>query len=238
MKNWKKLLALLLAVVMLLSLTACGMDAGTDVTGKYLCIAIAEDGVNFTAPENDGQYEKGRLAAMYTLYAMEVAGERYDYDALVEMDVMDGSFLRIDYDAAKGYTGELSFEGEEPDTFTLEDELGMLNFASGDQMGFYEDAPGVIGITHADLGGTIFFALESVERSAAAADPLVDWWKATGTAGGSCTAARANTKIWRARTGTARRTLKSTLLHTPARWRCGTTSSIRIWAASAWSMCP
>ena len=255
MKNWKKLFALLLAALMLLSLTACGKDAGADVTGKYLCIAIAEDGVNFTAPENDEQYvelkkggkgeiytdlafeltwkldgenfsgtykifgidapitgtlrdgvleihdddvvmrylkegaeapewakdvaaapEKGRLAGMYTLYAMEVAGERYDYDALVEMDVMDGSFLRIDYDAAKGYTGELSFEGEEPDTFTLEDELGMLNFPSGEQMGFFEEAPGVIGITQAELGGTIFFALESVERSAAAADPLVDWW--------------------------------------------------------------
>ena len=255
MKNWKKLFALLLAVVMLLSLTACGKGTGADVTGKYLCIAIADDGVNFTAPENDAQYvelkkggkgeiytdlafaltwkldgenfsgaykifgidapitgtlkdgvleihdddvvmrylkdgaeapgwakdvaaapEKGRLAGMYTLYAMEVAGERYDYDALVEMDVMDGSFLRIDYDAVTGYTGELSFEGEEPDTFTLEDELGMLNFPSGEQMGFFEEAPGVIGITQAELGGTIFFALDSVERSAAAADPLVDWW--------------------------------------------------------------
>ena len=255
MKNWKKLFALLLAVVMLLSLTACGKDAGTDVTGKYLCIAIAEDGVNFAAPENDEQYvelkmggkgeiytdlafeltwklerenfsgsykifgidapitgtlkdgvleihdddvvmrylkegaeapdwvkdvvaapEKGRLAGMYTLYAMEVAGERYDYAALVEMDVMDSSFLRIDYDASTGYTGELSFEGEEPDTFTLEDELGMLNFPSGEQMGFFEEAPGVVGITQAELGGTIFFALDTVERSAAAADPLVDWW--------------------------------------------------------------
>ena len=255
MKNWKKLLALLLAAVMLLSLTACGKGKSDDVTGKYLCIAIAEDGVNFTAPENDEQYvelkksgkgeiytdlafeltwklegenffgsyrifgidapitgtlkdgvleihdddvvmrylkegtkapdwakdvaaapEKGRLAGMYTLYAMEVAGERYDYAALVEMDVMDSSFLRIDYDAATGYTGELSFEGEEPDTFTLEDELGILNFPSGEQMGFFEEAPGVIGITQAELGGTIFFALDTAERSAAAADPLVDWW--------------------------------------------------------------
>ena len=261
--NVKKLLALLLAALMLLSLAACGKDEAADVTGKYLCIAIAEDGVNFTAPETDEQYvelkkggkgeiytdlafeltwtldgenfsgsykifgidapitgtlkdgvleihddemvmrylkegaeapdwakdvaaapEKGRLAGMYTLYAMEVAGERYDYATLVEMDMMDSSFLRIDYDAATGYTGELQFEGEEPDTFTLEDELGMLNFPSGEQMGFFEEAPGVVGITHADIGGTIFFALDSVERPEVTAaaepvetdDPLLAFW--------------------------------------------------------------
>ena len=180
-KNVKKLLALLLAAIMLLSLAACGKDETADVTGKYNCIAIAEDGVNFTAPENNDQYvglkkggkgeiytdlafeltrkldgenfsgsyqifgidapitgtlkdgvleihddemvmrylkegaeapdwakdvaaapEKGRLAGMYTLYAMEVAGERYDYATLVEMDMMDGSYMRIDYDPAAG----------------------------------------------------------------------------------------------------------------------------------------
>ena len=259
----KRLLALLLAAVMLLSLAACVKDETADVTGKYNCIAIAEDGVNFTAPENNDQYvelkkggkgeiytdlafeltrkldgenfsgsyqifgidapitgtlkdgvleihddemvmrylkegaeapdwakdvaaapEKGCRDGMYTLYAMEVAGERYDYATLVEMDMMDGSYMRIDYDPAAGYTGELQFEGEEPDTFTLEDELGMLNFPSGEQMGFFEDEPGVVGITQEDLGGTIFFALDSVERpevSAAAAveeisDPLLEFW--------------------------------------------------------------
>lgn len=54
--NLKRLPALLLAVIMLLGLTACGKDSGTDVTGKYLCIAIAEDGVNFIAPEDNQQY--------------------------------------------------------------------------------------------------------------------------------------------------------------------------------------
>ncbi len=259
-KNLTKFFCLCLAAVMLLSLAACGKESGPDVTGKYLCIAVAEDGVNFTAPESDEQYvelkkggkgeiytdlafeltwsldgenfsgsykifgidapitgtlkdgvleikdddvvmrylkegteapdwasdvaaapEKGRLAGMYTLYAMEVAGERYDYATLVEMDMMDSSYLRIDYDPADGYTGELSFEGEEPDTFTLEDELGMLNFPSGEQMGFFEEEPGVIGITQAEMGGTIFFALDSVERpDAPAAEPEIDelvaWW--------------------------------------------------------------
>ena len=261
-KDLKKIICLLLAAMMALGLAACGKDAGEDAAGKYNCIAVAEDGKNFTAPENEqyvelkkggkgeiytdlafeltwklegesfsGSYkifgidapvtgtlkdgvleirdddtvmrylkegaeapawaknvaaapEKGRLAGMYTLYAMEAAGERYDYAALVEMDMMDASYLRIDYDAANGYTGELSFEGEEPDTFTLEDELGMLSFPSGEQMGFFEEAPGVIGITQPELGGTIFFALDSVERPTAAgtaepvdaSDTLLDWW--------------------------------------------------------------
>ena len=266
-KTLKRLFALLLAAAMLMGFVACGKDGAADVTGKYNCIAVAADGKNFYAPENENAYvelkkggkgvvsdglnfdiqwqlegenfsgsygifgisvpligtlkdgvleiqddgvvtrylktgmempdwagnleavpnDTGRLAGLYTLYAMEVAGVRYDYAALVEMDMMDSSYLRIDYDAAAGYTGELSFEGEEPDTFTLEYELGILNFAGGDQMGFYEEAPGVIGITHADLGGTIFFALDSVDRSAGAnpdaasaetedeTDPLLAW---------------------------------------------------------------
>ena len=126
--------------------------------------------------------EKGRLAGLYTLYAMDVAGEHYDYAALVAMEAMDGSFMRIDYDADAGYTGELQFEDEEPDSFTLEDELGVLNFAGGDQMGFFEDAPGVIGITSGEIGGTIYFALESVERpevpvpTEPVVDELVEWW--------------------------------------------------------------
>ena len=74
-KNVKKLLALLLAVLMLLSLAACGKDEGADVTGKYLCIAIAEDGVNFTAPETDEQYvelKKGGKGKIYTDLAFEL----------------------------------------------------------------------------------------------------------------------------------------------------------------------
>lgn len=73
--NVKKLLALLLAVVCLLSLAACGKDEGADVTGKYLCIAIAEDGVNFTAPENNDQYvelKKGGKGEIYTDLAFEL----------------------------------------------------------------------------------------------------------------------------------------------------------------------
>ena len=103
---------------------------------------------NLEAVPND----TGRLAGLYTLYAMEVAGVRYDYAALVEMDMMDSSYLRIDYDAAAGYTGELSFEGEEQDTFTLEYELGILNFASGDQMGFL-----IIGRCSPDRGFVVSY---------------------------------------------------------------------------------
>ena len=258
-RNWKRPLALLLACLMLLSLAACGKGENTDVLGKYLCIAVAEDGVTFTAPEGEQQYVElkkggkgeiytdlafdmtweldgenftgtyqifgvdapvtgtlkdgvlelhdddvvmrylkegaelpdwakataddpalGRLAGMYTLYAMEMAGEHYDYARLAEMDMIGGSYLRIDYDADTGYTGELYFDGEEPDTFTLEEASGTLTFPSGEQMQYFEEAPGVIGITQEDLGGTIYFALDSVARDAAGpadiADPLTDWW--------------------------------------------------------------
>ncbi len=74
-KNVKKLLALLLAAIMLLSLAACDKDETADVTGKYNCIAIAEDGVNFTAPENNDQYvelKKGGKGEIYTDLAFEL----------------------------------------------------------------------------------------------------------------------------------------------------------------------
>ena len=124
------------------------------------------------------------LAGFYTLYAMEMGGVHYDYATLVEMDMMDSSYLRIDYDEASGYTGEVAFGDEDPDTFTMDEELGILFFASGDEMGFYEEEPGVVSITHEELGAKIFFALESVERPGAgavaepvvASDPLVEWW--------------------------------------------------------------
>lgn len=51
-KNLTKLFALLMAAIMLLGLTACG-KGGTDVTGKYTCIAISLDGTSFTAPLSD-----------------------------------------------------------------------------------------------------------------------------------------------------------------------------------------
>ena len=60
---------------MLLSLAACGKDETADVTGKYNCIAIAEDSVNFTAPENNDQYvelKKGGKGEIYTDLAFEL----------------------------------------------------------------------------------------------------------------------------------------------------------------------
>lgn len=264
-RNLTRLLALLAAAVLMLSLAACGKESGADVTGRYNCIAVAYDGENFTAPDGGDSYvtlkkggkgeisselnfeltwkldgenfsgsytifgidvpvagtlkdgvleiedegegvvtrylkegmdtpewaqsleaapnEDGRLAGRYTLYAMSIGGDYYDYAALVEMDEMDDSYLQIDYDAESGYTGELGFDGEEPETFTLDDLMGNLTFADGTQSMYYESDEGVIGVMFEELNSTIFFALDSVERAVPADakpvsvdDPLLNWW--------------------------------------------------------------
>ena len=131
-----------------------------------------------TAPNSDG-----RLAGRYTLFAMDIGGDHYDYAALVEMGEMDGSYLQIDYDEAAGYTGELCFAGEDPDRFTLDEQAGNLTFSDGTQTLYYESEEGVIGVQFEDLNSTIFYALPSVERPVPApTEPteagaaLLDWW--------------------------------------------------------------
>ena len=260
----KKLLAVLLALALALSLAACGKDTAADAAlGKYNCIAVADDGVTFTAPDGGERYvelkkggkgtisdelsfdltwklegeaftgnykifgidapltgtlidgvleirdddvvtrylkeglelpdwakgletvpsEDGRLAGRYTLFAMDIGGDHYDYAALVEMGEMDGSYLQINYDKATGYTGELCFADEDPDSFTLDDRAGNLTFSDGTLTPYYESEEGVIGVQFEELNATIFYALPSVERPAApitepseAAGALLDWW--------------------------------------------------------------
>ena len=125
----------------------------------------------------------GSLAGYYSLYAMSIDGTYYDYAALVEMGEMDNSYLQIDYDEAAGYSGELCFDGEAPDTFTLDDFMGNLTFSDGTQMTYYESETGVIGVEFTELNATIFYALESVERPtvevtepSVVTDSLLDWW--------------------------------------------------------------
>ena len=55
-RNLTRLLALLAAAVLMLSLAACGKESGADVTGRYNCIAVAYDGENFTAPDGGDSY--------------------------------------------------------------------------------------------------------------------------------------------------------------------------------------
>lgn len=254
-KNLTKLLTLLLAAAMLLTLAACGKEKSTGVTGKYRCIAISSDGTNFTAPENAEAYvelkkggkgeindvltyaltwkldgeafsgtyqifsidvpvtgtlkdgvleisdegtvtrylkegletpdwakdlaaapkEEGRLAGHYTLFAMDIDGEYYDYDALVEMEMgeMDDSYLQIDYDKEDGYTGELCFDGEDPDSFVLDESLGTLLFSDGTETAYYESEEGVIGVTFEELNSTIsYYALDPAGH-ADTDDPLL-----------------------------------------------------------------
>lgn len=62
-KDLIRLPAFLLAVVMLLSLAACGKDETAELLGKYNCIAVAQDGTNFTAPESENAYIELKKAA-------------------------------------------------------------------------------------------------------------------------------------------------------------------------------
>lgn len=264
----RKMLAVLLALVLVLSLSACGKDKGPDVTGKYTCIAVANDGKTFLSPDGEDIYvtlKKGgkgevsdglafdltwkldgetftgtykvfgfdadvtgtlkdgileleddgvirrylkegldlpdwaknleaepsaesRLAGRYTLYAMNIGSAIYDYAALVEMGEMDDTYLQIDYDETKGYTGTLCFDGEEPDTFTLDEWTGEIVFSDGSQTTYYESDEGVLGVNFAEMDAVIFFALPSVERpdvtppetttepSQPETNELRDWW--------------------------------------------------------------
>ena len=267
-----RITGMLLSAFLLLFLPACskGKETSADVTGKYNCIAVAEDGTSFTAPENEASYvllkkggkgeisdelsfeltwsldgetfsatykifgidapltgtlkdgilevtddgivsrylkegqampdwakdleaapnTDGRLAGHYGLYAMNISGQYYDYATLVEMGEMDSSYLQIDYDPSKGYTGELCFDGEEPDSFTLNELDGLLTFSDGTQLAYYESEKeeGVLSVIFEELDGTIFYALDSVERptqaddartdatDASQTDSLRDWW--------------------------------------------------------------
>lgn len=126
---------------------------------------------------------QGRLAGYYTLFAMRIGEDYYDYAALVEMGEMDNSYLQIDYDSAKGYTGELCFDGEEPDSFFLDEQLGVMTFSDTTQTLYEEPEDGVIGVEFGELNATIFYALDSVEKVAASEtaeapenNTLLDWW--------------------------------------------------------------
>ena len=172
-----------------------GIDAPLTGSLKDGVLEINDDGVvtrylkeGLDTPDwaqnlGTGSHGDGSLAGHYSLYAMTIDGKSYDYAALVEMGEMDNSYLQINYDETNGYTGELCFDGETPDTFTLDESVGTLNFSDGTQMTYYESKAGVIGVEFTELNATIFYALESVERPVveatepfAATDALLDWW--------------------------------------------------------------
>lgn len=243
-KNLTKLFALLMVAIMLLGLTACG-KVGTDVTGKYTCIAISLDGTSFTAPLSDESYvelkkggkgtisdtlsfemtwkldgesfsgsykifginvpitgtlkdgileihdentvtrylkagaeipdwaknlesaqsDEGRLAGHYTMYAIDLSGTHYDYAALLEIDMIDNSYIDIEYDKLTGYTGEICFDGEEPNSFTYDEVSELLTTDVGELLNFYESESGVMCLVYEELGRCFYFALDSVERS-------------------------------------------------------------------------
>lgn len=127
------------------------------------------------------QSDEGRLAGHYTMYAIDLSGTHYDYAALLEIDMIDNSYIDIEYDKLTGYTGEICFDGEEPNSFTYDEVSELLTTDVGELLNFYESESGVMCLVYEELGGSFYFALDSVERSGMAAsaandDPLLSWW--------------------------------------------------------------
>ena len=168
--NLKRYLVLLVAVMMLLGLAACGKDSDKDsdedsdedVTGKYICIAIAEDGVSFIAHEGEEQYvklEKGGKGEIYTDLAFEMTWE---------LDGMNftGSYKIFGIDAP--ITGTLKDNVLE----IHDDNIVMRYLKEGAEMPDWakDVAPA------AEEGQSVEREDATDTESANNSNPLVDWW--------------------------------------------------------------
>ena len=164
--NLKRYLVLLVAVMMLLVLAACGKDSDKNsdenVTGKYICIAIAEDGVSFIAPEGEEQYvklEKGGKGEIYTDLAFEMTWE---------LDGMNftGSYKIFGIDAP--ITGTLKDNVLE----IHDDNIVMRYLKEGAEMPDWakDVAPA------AEEGQSVEREDATDTESANNSNPLVDWW--------------------------------------------------------------
>ena len=99
------------------------------------------------------------------MYAIDLSGTHYDYAALLELDMIDNSYIDIEYDKLTGYTGEICFDGKEPNSFTYDEVSELLTTDVGELLNFYESESGVMCLVYEELGGSFYFALDSVERS-------------------------------------------------------------------------
>ncbi len=158
-QNMKKLFTLLVTAVMLLSLTACGKTKGTDVTGKYNCIAVASDGKNFTAPESENVYvelKKGGKGELFEELSFELTWE-------LDGEEFSGSYKVFGMDA--------------PITGTLKD--SVLEIHDGDNVIRYlkegaklPDWASVIEDNSVEAAPEEESLAEPLETS----DPLLSWW--------------------------------------------------------------
>ena len=112
-----------------------------------------------TADVTDNTPEDARLMGFYAIKSIDVDGSFIEGDDLIDAE-LSATFMRIDYDN----TGELGFEGEEPDSFVLDEEAGTLTFDDGTVVSFYEEGEGIIKVVFVDDNGstmTIYFELET-----------------------------------------------------------------------------
>ena len=112
-----------------------------------------------TADVTDNTPEDARLMGFYAIKSIDVDGSVIEGDDLIDAE-LSATFMRIDYDN----TGELGFEGEEPDSFVLDEEAGTLTFDDGTVVSFYEEGEGIIKVVFVDDDGstmTIYFELET-----------------------------------------------------------------------------
>ena len=121
-------------------------------------ITVDEYGTD-TGDDTDNTPEDARLMGFYAIKSIDVDGSVIEGDDLIGAE-LSATFMRIDYDN----TGELGFEGEEPDSFVLDEEAGTLTFDDGTVVSFYEEGEGIIKVVFVDDNGstmTIYFELET-----------------------------------------------------------------------------
>lgn len=138
-----------------------GLTAAAQIKREHPQIKMPDWAKNLESAQSD----EGRLAGHYTMYAIDLSGTHYDYAALLELDMIDNSYIDIEYDKLTGYTGEICFDGEEPNSFTYDEVSELLTTDVGELLNFYESESGVMCLVYEELGRSFYFALDSVERS-------------------------------------------------------------------------
>lgn len=126
-RMWKRLTALALALVMALSLAACGgADEGTNGT-KY--------------------------AGDYRVSVMIVGGERQEYADLVDMGLADGAYLKLKEDG----TGVIAIGDGDEMPVKINEWDGKLIFDDGTKVNFWEENASTIGVEFEEAGLTIYY---------------------------------------------------------------------------------
>ena len=121
-------------------------------------ITVDEYGTD-TGDDTDNTPEDARLMGFYAIKSIDIDGSVIEGEDLVDAE-LSATYIRIDYDN----TGEFGFDGEEPESFVIDEEAGTLTFDDGTFASFYEEGEGIIKVVFVDDDGstmTIYFELET-----------------------------------------------------------------------------